>query len=306
MSEEGLTLDDPGGRARVRVNALHLESLDRIEGKPDVVLLAVKSYDTGPMLKKVKPLIKENTLVVSCQNGLNEEIIAAFVGRKATLGCVISLGAGLEGPGRVRQFRREGRLTIGQLDGGTEKARELTPLMSAIAHTDVTGNLPGHRWAKLALNCMGNPLLALSGYTVRELHQDPTARQAIIRVVAELVRAAEAHGVEVAPIAGLSPGLWKQAVRIRLPEVDQALDVMGRKLGEQRSSMVHDLNAGRPTEVEFLNGYVVSKAREGGLDAPCNEAAVALVKKLSKGEIEPDPVHLESILAKSRERYNDT
>ena len=81
---------------------------------------------------------------------------------------------------------------------------------------------------------------------------------------------------------------------------------MGRKMGEQRSSMVHDLNAGRPTEVEFLNGYVVSKAREAGLDAPCNEAAVALVKKLSKGEIEPDPVHLELILAKSKERFTDS
>lgn len=294
IGQEGLEVSAPQGDANVRVKAVHPQDFIHSETGPDIILLAVKSYDTPAMLNTVKPLlVTDHTLVVSCQNGVNEDLIAATAGRKFTLGCVISFGAVLEGPGSVRQLNSEGLLIIGRYDGGTDRIEEVKRIFSAITHTEATNNLMGHRWSKLALNCMGNPLLTLSGYTAAELHQEPRARKVMTRLVAELVRAGEAWGVVLEPIAGVNSTLWKKAVHTSVSDVEHVLDVLGRKLGDRRSSMVQDLNSGRPTEIEFLNGYVVRKAAEKGLDAPCNKSVVALVQKLSRGEIRPDPGHLD-------------
>jgi 2-dehydropantoate 2-reductase len=297
IDQEGLELSAPDSHTRIRIRALNPESLMHIDEKPNIVLLAVKSYDTRTMLEMVRPLlVSDNTLIVSCQNGVNEETIAASAGRAATLGCVISFGAVLEGPGHVRQLNSEGRLIIGQYDGGTSKTVKLKQIFSSITHTEVTGNLMGHRWSKLALNCMSNPLLALTGYTAQELYEEPRARKVMIKLVAELVRAGEACGVVLEPIVELNPELWKKAEHNPVPDVEHALDVMGKKLGGSRSSMVHDLNTSRPTEIEFLNGYVASKAGENGMEASCNEAVTDLIHKLSRGEMEPGPDLLDLLM----------
>jgi len=295
INKKGLLLTDPDNQERIAAKALHLDRLGAISRPPQILLLAVKSYDTEPMLKALAPLMNRNTCVVSCQNGVNETAIAVTAGLHQTLGCVISLGAKLEGPGRVRQLRRNGLLIIGQYDGGTDKARMLLPVMSAIASTQITENLLGHRWSKLTLNCMGNPLLAVSGYTVQDLHQDPTARRVIVKIAAEIIQTAEAHGIRIEPIAGLNPALWKVATAYLSPEVEKVLDDCGRKMGPTRSSIVYDIKAGRPTEIDFLNGYVVRMAEKAGIKVPANAATVALFRKLTNGEIEPDPIHLSSI-----------
>jgi 2-dehydropantoate 2-reductase len=295
INKKGLLFTDPDHQERIAVKALHLDHLGEISRPPQILLLAVKSYDTEPMLKVLAPLMNRNTWVVSCQNGINEAAIAAAAGWHQTLGCVISFGAKLEGPGRVRQLRRNGLLIIGQYDGVTDKARMLLPVISAIASTQVTDNLLGHRWSKLALNCMGNPLLAVSGYTGQNMHQDRTARRVIVKIAAEIIQTAEAHGIRIEPIAGLHPALWKDATAYLSPEVEKVLDDCGRKIGGARSSMVYDIKAGRPTEIDFLNGYVVRMAEKAGLKVPANAATVALFRKLANGEINPDPIHLSSI-----------
>jgi 2-dehydropantoate 2-reductase len=295
INKKGLLLTGPDNQVIIAAKALHLDRLGEISRPPQILLLAVKSYDTEPMLKALAPLMNRNTWVVSCQNGVNETAIAAAAGRNQTLGCVISFGAKIEGPGHVRQLSRHGLLTIGQYDGGTDKACMLLPVMSAIASTEITDNLLGHRWSKLALNCMGNPLLTVSGYTIQDMHQDRIARRVIVKIAAEIIQTADAHGIRIEPIAGLDPAVWKGAADHPSPKVEKILDDYGRKMGPARSSMVYDIKAGRLSEIDFLNGYVVRMAEKAGIKATANAATVALFKKLSNGEIDPDPIHLSSI-----------
>jgi len=95
INEKGLLISDPDCQVKVDVRTLHLNHLKEIKERPQVLLLAVKSYDTESMLRALAFLIDGETLVVSCQNGVNESAIAASVGRQQTLGCVISFGAKL-------------------------------------------------------------------------------------------------------------------------------------------------------------------------------------------------------------------
>jgi 2-dehydropantoate 2-reductase len=296
LQEEGLRMEDPDGVSTVKVKALHTSEIHRLE-KADIVLLGVKSYDTAFMVTLVKPCLNKNAFVVSCQNGMNEEIISSMVGPSATLGCVIHMGATLMGPGHVRKSGRGGGLVIGEYTGGVTKRLEtLALLLSVCAETTVTSNLRGERWVKLAQNSIGNPLLALTGYTSRQLHADKAStpvRRAILR---ELVLVAEALGETLKPMFGVRSELWKMSGSVELPAIEQGFSESARLLADGRSSMSYDLEQGRRMEIEALNGYVVRKGREAGIETPVNMAVVSMIQDLQNGRLKPHPRNLERLL----------
>src|SRR5207302_926020 len=116
--------------------------------------------------------------VVDFQNGMNDERVAAVAGRGRTLGCVITIGAGLYEPGHaMRTDAGAVGFKVGELDGrDTARVRELARVVSEVAPATVTTNLFGERWSKLAVNCMANPLAGLSGLGTAEVRTEPGAQ----------------------------------------------------------------------------------------------------------------------------------
>jgi 2-dehydropantoate 2-reductase len=296
MQNGGLRLEGPSTTSTIGVKAVHTSEIDRLE-PIDIILLSVKSYDTLPMVKLLKSHLNRNAFVVSCQNGMNEETIASVVGPSSTLGCIIYLGASLLAPGHVKQLRRGGRFMAGEYTGGvTKRIKTLGTLLSLCADTTITDDLRGERWAKLADNCTGNPLLAITGYTARELHADQAGtpiRRALIR---EIVLVAEALGERVKPILAVSADLWKIPLSVSVPEINQGFSLRAKVLVNARSSMSYDMEQGRPLEIDALNGYVLKKGREIGVETPVNAALVSMTRNLSQGIFKPDPKNLAILL----------
>src|SRR6185436_7490891 len=166
IKRQGLRLSGTCGDHVIPVKALHVHELQSVTTPFDAVFVSVKSYDTEWATALALPYLREpDGVVVDFQNGINDERVAAVAGKHRTLGCVITISAGMYEPGHaMRTDTAEMGFKIGEHDGrDTPRARELAELMNAVAESKVTSNLFGERWSKLAINCMANPLAGLTG-----------------------------------------------------------------------------------------------------------------------------------------------
>lgn len=302
IKRHGLHLTLPSGEHRIRVAAIHLNEAQAIEAPFEAVLLCVKAYDTDWATMFVSRFLANDGVIISVQNGLNEDRISAIVGRERTMGCIPTLGAQLEGPGHVARKDAGGSdyvvFTIGELDGSeTDRLRRMAAMFSDAALSKTTTNLYGQRWSKLTLNCMVNPIAGLTGYGTKEVMLDPTARTVATHLAAEVLRVAEAAGHPVHSVAGISAHRFIDAVRGQgCSELTEDLEAFGRLAGTGRSSFLQDVAKGRRTEINELTGYVVAEARRLGIPTPLNEALLEAVARHGV-VIKSDPSNLDEIAA---------
>ena len=299
MREHGLRLSGTCGEHVVKVKACHLHEAQAIEEPFDAVFVAVKSYDTEwATALAVRHLREPAGVVVDFQNGLNDERVAAIAGRGRTLGCVITIGAGLYEPGHaMRTDTTKVGFKVGELDGQeTARARELAGVLNDVAPADVTTNLRGERWSKLAVNCMANPLAGLSGLGSAEVRSEPVARRIAIAIAAEVVRVGRASGYEIEPIYGITAQRFVDAVEGRgLADVERDMAAGARHLSGGRPSLLQDVLRGRRTEIDHLNGSVCAQGRRVGVPTPVNDAVVKAIHDHGVGRLKPDPKHLEAL-----------
>lgn len=243
-----------------------------LSGTFPVVLVAVKSYATADVARQVAPFTAPDGVVVSLQNGLgNVEAIADAVGEARTGGARVIFGAEMTAPGRVAVTVYADPVLIGSPYAAAHKGLEAR-LRALVAHlgrtpvpTEWTDDLPAALWAKVLYNSALNPLGALLGVPYGALAEDPHTRALMDRIVAEVFAVAIRSGVRLA-----WPG----------PEAYLA-HFYGRLVpptAGHRSSMLQDLEAGRPTEIGAINGAVAQRAKDLGLATPVNDALVAMIR----------------------------
>ena len=310
MKHGGLTLTDLKETFTVPVKALHVSEVSSVHEAFDIVYLSVKSYDTRWSTYLIEPLIKPGGFILPAQNSLNDEIVAHIVGYHRTVGCVPTISAGVYNPGQVVRTdpMTTHCFTVGELSGRiTPRVREVVAALQVIGPSKATTNIWGVRWAKMVTNCMGNALAGLIGPNVTTMTEAQRDFAALVRVClgSEVVRVAQALGVAVEPIGGISAKKFataksRNAITAIKSQLEKAWST--RRLSEEqierlgapgRASLLQDVIKGRQTEVDELNGLVVSKGRELGVPTPVNEAIVELMNALERGGIEPNPANLE-------------
>ncbi|MCI0547714.1 MAG: 2-dehydropantoate 2-reductase [Candidatus Rokubacteria bacterium] len=301
MRRHGLRLSGTCGEHLIPVKAIHIHELQGV-GEPFAALfIAVKSYDTEwATALGLGHLAQPDGIVVDFQNGINDERVAAVAGRERTLGCVITIGAGLYEAGHaVRTDSGAIGFKVGELDGKeTPRARALAEVLCAVAPTKVTTNLFGERWSKLAVNCMANPLAGLSGLGSAEVRSEPTPRRIAIHIASEVIQVGRAAGHEIEPIYGIAAQRFVDAAAGRgFPEVEHDMAAGAKFLSGGRPSLLQDVMRGRRTEIQFLNGHVVDEGRRLGVPTPVNEAVVRTVLGYGVGGLKPDPKNLEPLLS---------
>jgi 2-dehydropantoate 2-reductase len=300
MRRIGLRLSGTCGEHLVPVKALHIHEVQGVAEPFDAVFIAVKSYDTEWATHLgLTSLRQPDGVVVDFQNGINDERVAAIAGPERTLGCVITISAGLYEPGHaIRSDTGTVGFKIGEQDGrDTPRAQELVRAMNAVAPTQLTRNLWGERWSKLTVNCMVNAVCGLSGLSSMEARTRPEVQLISIQLGAEVIQVGRAYGFEVEPIYGIAPQRFVDAAAGRGVEAIQAdMTANGRSRGGGRPSMLQDVMRGRRTEIDHLNGYVSRRGREAGVKTPFNDAIVELVNSFPVGSLTPDPRNLEPLL----------
>ncbi len=288
----------------VKVRALHLTEAQQLaKEKPvDIAFICVKSYDTEWAARLIKQYLAPAGYVVSLQNCMNEATIAEVVGWGRTLGCIASnISVALHAPGQVHRGGLIGgsRHTVyrtGEVHGRiTERAQEVCRLVGHADSAKATDNLWGERWSKLCVNGMHNGVSAASGLSGNAMRQDERIRGLIIKLGGEGVRVGQALGYRLEDIAGQDAETLARAAEGDAKARDEVESLMlalrnsqGRS-EHQRPSMGQDMQKGRRTEIDFINGVIVARGREIGRPTPTHEKLIAAVKAVELGRAAPSP-----------------
>ena len=230
---------------------------------PDVIMLGVKCYDLDGVIEQLRPIVNENTIILTLQNGVDteERLNIAFGGDRVVAG-VIYIYTRIAEPGIIDHFAR-GQVTIGEHSGQTDTPR-ITALRDLFAATPipckVTRNIARVKWEKMCWNVVFNPLTVLLNDSVAKALDHDDTLTLITDIVKETMLVAERFGVTLPPETAATVISNTQAIR------------------DIHTSMFDDWKAGRQTEIEFLNGYLVRHARTFGISVPVNETLYRLVK----------------------------
>ncbi len=276
LTGPGLVIND---EPPVRLDAV--TSVDALEGEFDFALIAVKA----PLHHvAIPPLVQRGGIkaFATLGNGLIQDRIEAIVGQGNLLACLVEWGGTNAGPGHLIRDS-EGGYVLGELDHArTERAERLAEALRPIGPARVTENVRGMIWTKLLVNSTFTGLSAISGLRYGPASEHHPATFALWN---EGLAVADAQGLELDTIHDLDPRAFDAA----------ALAAYMEHSANVKPSMLQDLEAGRETEVDVVNGGVAGKGRELGVPTPANDKVVELVHAIERGELAPDPANLRSV-----------
>jgi 2-dehydropantoate 2-reductase len=247
-----------------------------------VILVTVKSTDTADIADLIARHAPPDAVIVSLQNGVgNVAVLRERLGGRRVLAGMVPFNVMALGQGRFHRAT-SGDIVIEADDAGTAAQLSIPNLTMR-----PTGNIIGVQWGKLLVN-LNNALNALSGLPLREQLSRRPWRMLLADQIAEGLAAMKTQAIR--PVAPTPVPLALTPHLLRLPDFAFQL-LLGRAMKidpEARSSMWEDLQRGRPTEIDYLQGVIVQIAQRHGLKAPLSERIVALIKQAeAKGKGSP-------------------
>ena len=293
----------PQERMSVPMKAMHLTEVQNLakQAPVDIAFISVKSYDTVWATQMIAQYLSSSGCVVSMQNCINEERVAGVVGWGRVLGCIVTGGVGVDlyEPGHIRRgYAKRADITsfyIGEPSGIiTKRAEEIADIMSCVDASKATDNLWGERWTKLCVNGMRNGVSAATGMGGNARDQHEAVRRICIQLGGESVRVGQKLGYKLGKVGALPYEMLAKASegdRGAYDEISRLMVEGGAGQAErsdyQRPSMAQDMEKGRKTEIEFMNGLIVRKGKEVGIATPANEKLVQAVLSVESGKIKP-------------------
>jgi 2-dehydropantoate 2-reductase len=254
---------------------------NRLTAPPDLALLCVKAQDEEESLRIHESLLEGVPLVV-VQNGLDGAQRAAQLHTGGpTMGAIAFFSADCPAPGAVRVLV-PGPLYLGTgSNAPTQDAVDAARLLGEGLPTEAVGNFVGHEWSKLVVNQI-NAMPAITGLSVQATLADPRLRRIVLKSIHEAVAVGKAQSIEFGELNGMPPWLLGLLGSAPRPVASLVLRMLGRRLGHQPvlGSTLQSIERGQPTEIDYLNGAVVARAKAVGLSAPVNEAIVQLVHEV--------------------------
>jgi 2-dehydropantoate 2-reductase len=260
MRENGLKVESGAGNLHLPKPLVHEDPAEI--GPVDVVMFAVKLGDVESAATKLKPMLHERTLVIPFQNGVEApEIVARIIGKKHVLPGVAYIATSVRAPGIVAHTGTMQRLQVG---AGADEF--VTACKGAGINIEQAESIEKARWEKFVFLAALSGVTTVSRQAVGVCRSDPELRATFEAAATEAWRVGRKRGVDLGDdfIAG----------RMKLLDGLHA---------DMKTSMQHDLEAGKPLEAPWLCGAVVRMSAEAGLDAPVNRTIYAALKPYLNG-----------------------
>lgn len=262
----------------IKKHGLHIKSVDRdikIENpsisyelmdikNADIILLCTKSYHTEEIAESIKDTISDKTIIISFQNGIeNENILASALGKERIIAASIYLLGESTSPGMI-EHKGSGRIILGEMNQEiTPRIKELETLfLNADIPTSVSTNLIKDMWKKLILNSALNGMTAAIGKNLKKINSISEAKQAYFDILKEGQIIAESEGINITD-----------------EEIEKIFQMLKQEtMLDFKSSTLQDLEKGKPLEIDSLQGTIIKIAEKHNIKAPLNNLIYSLIK----------------------------
>ena len=261
IRSNGLTVESAHGNAHLKVKVFEDP---REAGVADVVLFAVKLWDTETAAERLKPVVGEHTAIIPFQNGVESiSRLRAFFSESAVLGGSAYIGTRIKAPGVIEHSGQMARLQFGPV---LDSQREVSERFLAACHeakiqAEIPHDIVKASWEKFVFLVGISSATATARAPLGVVRADPDLRWLLEQAMRETWRVGRARGVKLAD-----------------DFVEQRLAFADGLHADMKASLLHDLEAGGRLEAPWLCGAVARMAREAGLDAPVNRAVYAALK----------------------------
>ncbi len=232
---------------------------------PDVIFITVKANALPLIASAIEGFYHDGMYIVSWQNGIDTELeLAKILGKIPIMRAVVNYGCGLVGPAHVHMPFHHPPHYIQELDSASNPIALVIAdtLSSCGLTTSHTSQIISMVWRKTVMNASMNPVCAVTGLTMSRVMNDPIVFQIVEALVKECLTVSRANEINLG---------WEY--------YPHAMDYM-RNAGDHKPSMLMDIEAGRRTEIDFMNGKFVEYGKQAGIETPYNRTMWALVKGL--------------------------
>lgn len=262
LDKNGISVSGSGGewKARVKVSA------DASEIKQaELVVICVKSYHTKDALRQIKPLVADDTRILTLQNGIgNIELISEAFGAEKVIGGITNVGATLLGEGKVKLAGR-GETVFGRLDGKFPvEIRSIRELFNKCGfEARLTQDIKGLLWSKLVINAGINALAALTRLKNGGLLEYEGTRKVLRGAVTEATRVAK-----------------RKRIKLIYDDPLAKVEAVCEATSGNICSMLQDVLMKKRTEIDYINGVIVRLGMELNIPVPYNSMLTDLVKTI--------------------------
>jgi len=259
VNSKGLVLDRLHSQERIRADATV-----EMSGVRDcsLILFSVKANDTSATAIQMEPFVRQDAIVVCLQNGVDNADQVRAAAHVAAVPAVVYVAVSVPESGRVKHLAR-GDLIIGPPSEQTTYLADV--FVRAGIPCRISDNIQGELWLKLLRNCALNAISALGQVRYGQIAQNDDARKLMEQIVDEVLAVACAAGLVLPGVDDRESGM-------------AAAMELATQMADAFSSTAQDLNRGRLTEIDALNGYISRRGAELGIPVPANHALFTLVK----------------------------
>ena len=264
---------------------------DQMSGEYDIIFLMTKQQNNKEVVQMLKGFLASDGVLVTFQNGLPEMQIASVLGAERVLGCTVAWGATMQYPGVCELTSEPDALSFSLGSISTIRSRhfdKVKELLEKMGTVDVEDNFIGTRWSKLLINAAFSGMSAVLGCTFGEAAGPKESRHIVQALIKECIDVCAAGGIRIEPVQGKDivklldyKGAVKKAVSFFI------IPLAIRKHARLKASMLQDLEKGKLTEVDAINGAVSDYGRKVGFPTPMNDKVVEIIHRIEKGELKP-------------------
>lgn len=288
MRRDGVRVEMPHETQVTPVRVMNLCEVATLRHQFDVVLVLMKAYDTRWACQLIEPYLTNDALVAGVQNGMTAHAIAEVVGPARCMGAVIEITSAMYRPGIIERHSPPDRswFAVGSLDESTRgREPEIADVLGHSGTVQIVDDIIAAKWMKLVSNCTTLVTTAIVDLPMVEAEAIPEMRDLMIRSGREALVAGREQGFPVLPIFGLRAEDLTEGDEV----VDQLLDTLlgGFVLKHSKTTILQDWAKGRRSEVDDINGRVVSELASSGSRAPVNAAVVEIAHRVEAGALSP-------------------
>ena len=264
---------------------------DQMSGTYDIIFLMTKQQHNAEVVTMLKDYLAEDGVLVTFQNGLPEMLIADILGAERVLGSTVAWGATMQSPGVCELTSHPDALTFSLGAITPERPKHFDKVKELLEHmgtVDVEENFIGTRWSKLLINAAFSGMSAVLGCTFGEAAAPRASRKIVQALIKECIDVCSAGGIRIEPVQGKDiVKLLDYSNPIKKAFAYMIIPIAIRKHALLKASMLQDLEKGKITEVDSINGAVSEYGRKVSCPTPMNDKVVEIIHRIEKGELKP-------------------